>query len=158
MLFRSVLTGYGTGAIMAVPAHDQRDFDFAKAMGLPIRLVYRESDDQTDDAITAAFAEGGTLRADIGAPESIVGLPNDKYNTVPKVLDAITGHGYARKRVNYRLRDWLVSRQRYWGTPIPIIHCPSCGIVPVPVDQLPVLLPDVENYKPGNDEIGRAHV
>jgi leucyl-tRNA synthetase len=146
-----VLTGYGTGAIMAVPAHDQRDFDFAKAMGLAIRLVYRESDDQTDDAITAAFAEGGTLRADIGAPESIVGLPNDKYTTVPKVLDAIANQGYARKRVNYRLRDWLVSRQRYWGTPIPIIHCPACGIVPVPVDQLPVLLPDVENYKPGND-------
>lgn len=146
-----VLTGYGTGAIMAVPAHDQRDFDFAKAMQLPIVRVYQQSEDETDDAMLKAFAESGTFRSDLGAPDAFNGLPNDKYVTVPKVLDTITTHGYARKRVNYRLRDWLVSRQRYWGTPIPIIHCPTCGIVPVPLEDLPVRLPDVENYQPSSD-------
>lgn len=146
-----VLTGYGTGAIMAVPAHDQRDFDFAKAMQLPIVRVYQQSEDETDGEMLKAFTESGTFRSDLGAPDAFNGLPNDKVVTVPKVLDAITNHGYARKRVNYRLRDWLVSRQRYWGTPIPIIHCPACGIVPVPLEDLPVQLPDVENYQPSSD-------
>jgi len=137
-----VLMGYGTGAIMAVPAHDERDFEFARKYHIPIRLVYKQSEDETAEAMIAATAQGGTM-----AIGPFAGAPNNK-ETVRKVISWIEEQGFGKGLINYRLRDWLISRQRYWGAPIPIVHCPSCGIVPVPEDQLPVLLPDVERYEP----------
>jgi leucyl-tRNA synthetase len=139
-----VLTGYGTGAIMAVPAHDQRDFEFARKYGLPIRLVYQTpGGPSTPEEMTEAIPEGGTV-VNSGP---FHGLPNNK-ETVARFIAWLEETGKGEGRVNYRLRDWLISRQRYWGAPIPIVHCPACGEVPVPEDQLPVLLPEVESYQP----------
>lgn len=138
-----VLLGYGTGAIMAVPAHDQRDFEFARKFDIPIRLVYSDSEDQTVERMAAARPEGGVM-VDTGP---FTGLPNSK-ETVRQVIAWLEKQGHGSGRVNYRLRDWLISRQRYWGAPIPIVHCPRCGEIPVPEEQLPVLLPEVERYQP----------
>jgi leucyl-tRNA synthetase len=138
-----VMMGYGTGAIMAVPAHDQRDFDFARKFGLPVVPVYqREGEEIPGDQLTAATIGGG--RAVIGP---FVGEP-DNYDTVGKVIAHLEENGLGTGVVNFKLRDWLISRQRYWGAPIPIIHCPIHGEVPVPDSDLPVRLPDVENYQP----------
>jgi leucyl-tRNA synthetase len=129
-----VLADYGTGAIMAVPAHDQRDLDFAKAFDLPIRVVVAS---ETDPAVT------GEATADDGAhvnSGNLVGL--GKADAIAKIISELEAKKLGKPATNYRLRDWLISRQRFWGTPIPIIHCPSCGEVPVPIDQLPVKLPD----------------
>ncbi|MCX6358899.1 MAG: leucine--tRNA ligase [Armatimonadetes bacterium] len=149
-----VLMGYGTGAIMAVPAHDQRDFEFARKYQIQIERVYAEPDGVQDGAeMATAQPEGGVMRRFAPGPAARVpdfpfeGLPNSK-ETVGVVVRWLEQHGVGEGRVNYKLRDWLISRQRYWGAPIPIIHCPECGEVPVPDEQLPVLLPDVENYKP----------
>ncbi len=131
-----VLADYGTGAIMAVPAHDQRDLDFARAFDLDVRVVV-ESD---EDPSTTGIATGDD------GPHVNSG-PLDGLNTpdaVTAVIEMLAAEGKAEAAVNYRLRDWLISRQRYWGTPIPIIHCPTCGEVPVPEDQLPVQLPEPE--------------
>ena len=136
-----VLMGYGTGAIMAVPAHDQRDFEFARKFDIPVVLVY-QSADETADTMTEATATGGT--AVIGP---FIGSANSK-ETVGKVVRYLEEQGVGRGVVNFRLRDWLISRQRYWGAPIPIIHCAGCGPVPVPETDLPVVLPDVEKYQP----------
>lgn len=138
-----VLMGYGTGAIMAVPAHDQRDFEFAKRFQLPIRLVYRLTPDQTEETLSEAIPSGGTM-VNTGLFD---GSPNSP-ETIQRVIAYLEERGFGKGMVTYRLRDWLISRQRYWGAPIPIVHCPSCGEVPVPEDQLPVLLPDVERYEP----------
>ncbi len=139
-----VLMGYGTGAIMAVPAHDNRDFDFARKFGLPIIPVYQEPGAEVDGAaMTAATTDKGVL-VNSGPFD---GLAYSK-ETVAKVAAWLEGRGQGKPVVTYRFRDWLVSRQRYWGVPIPIIHCPVHGEVAVPEDQLPVLLPAVENYKP----------
>lgn len=139
-----VLTGYGTGAIMAVPAHDQRDFEFARKFGIPIRLVYQvEGGPTTPDEMTQALPHGGMV-INSGPFD---GLPNDP-ETVLKFTEWLEQKGKGAGKVNFRLRDWLISRQRYWGAPIPIIHCDRCGVVPVPEEQLPVLLPEVENYQP----------
>ena len=139
-----VLMGYGTGAIMAVPAHDQRDFDFARKFGLPIVPVYQEPGSEVSgETMTAATTDKGVLVH--SGPFD--GLAYSK-ETVKKVADWLEEAGTGKPVVTYRFRDWLVSRQRYWGVPIPIIHCPTCGEVAVPEDQLPVLLPDVENYQP----------
>lgn len=127
---------------MAVPAHDQRDFEFARKYGVPIRLVYQQSADETAEAMTEATAQGGVM-----AVGPFAGAPNNK-ETIRRVIAWMEEQGFGKGLINYRLRDWLISRQRYWGAPIPIIHCPSCGTVPVPEDQLPVLLPDVERYEP----------
>jgi len=134
-----VLMEYGTGAIMAVPAHDGRDHDFAVAFGLPIRRVIENPDG--DDELP--YVGDGPL---VNSAPEFDGLHNrEALEAIVRWLDR-EGKGHAS--VNYRLRDWLISRQRYWGTPIPIIHCPACGLVPVPEADLPVLLPDVEDYKP----------
>lgn len=137
-----VLMGYGTGAIMAVPAHDERDFEFARKFGIPIELVYRVSEEQTVETMTEAIPAGGKM---VLGP--FAGSPNDK-STVQKVIAWLEAQRIGKGMINYRLRDWLISRQRYWGSPIPMIHCPEHGPVPVPEDQLPVLLPDVERYQP----------
>jgi len=147
-----VLMGYGTGAIMAVPAHDARDFDFARRYGLPTPVVIVATADEANgptpdgEALTAAFIskEGYTVNSD-----RFSGLPAKV--AARRIAEWMESESIGVRKVNYRLRDWLLSRQRYWGTPIPIIHCPNCGEVPVPYDQLPVVLPDVENYKPTSD-------
>jgi leucyl-tRNA synthetase len=135
-----VLPQYGTGAIMSVPAHDQRDFEFAKEFGLPIRVVVAPAGDETLEAgdLTEAF----TFKDESGVAVNsgpIDGLP------VPKAIETIIGiieeRGLGKGTVRYRLRDWLISRQRYWGTPIPMVYCDGCGLVPVPEEQLPVTLP-----------------
>jgi len=131
-----VLMGYGTGAIMAVPAHDQRDFEFANHYGLPIRVVIRPPDRDLDaDAMTEAYLEPG-VQVNSGGFD---GLPSEEGGQ--RIADEMEQQGIGRRTVNYRLRDWLISRQRYWGAPIPIIYCDACGTVPVPEADLPVLLP-----------------
>ncbi len=139
-----VLMGYGTGAIMAVPAHDGRDFEFARKFGLPIVPVYQEPGAEVDGStMMAATTDKGVL-VNSGPFD---GLAYSK-STVAKVAAWLERREQGKPVVTYRFRDWLVSRQRYWGVPIPIIHCPTCGEVAVPEDQLPVLLPDVDNYQP----------
>ena len=131
-----VLSDYGTGAIMAVPAHDQRDLDFARAMNLPVRVVVDAGEDPNITGIATAD-DGPHINS--GPLDGLA-----KEEAITKIIEILGNDGLGEKAVNYRLRDWLISRQRYWGTPIPIIHCPSCGEVPVPDDQLPVRLPDPE--------------
>ncbi len=139
-----VLTDYGTGAVMGVPGHDKRDFLFAKKFGLPIKVVVkpkeRTSFKETD--LQDAFCEDGIQ---INSFE-FSGLPTSFAKK--KISDYIVSKGYGRKTINYHLKDWLISRQRYWGAPIPIIYCDNCGIVKVPEKDLPVLLPHTVNVKP----------
>jgi len=131
-----VLMGYGTGAIMSVPAHDQRDLDFARQYHLPVRVVIQPKTGELDaDTMVEAFTADGTM-VDSGSFDGLVG--QEARRTVCEFLEK---EGVGKATINYRLRDWGVSRQRYWGTPIPVIHCSDCGIVPVPEDQLPVELP-----------------
>jgi leucyl-tRNA synthetase len=132
-----VLMGYGTGAIMAVPAHDERDFEFCKAHGIPIRPVIRPTDGALADEATieAPFTEYGIVEnsgewSGLGSGEAR-----------KKMTAFAQAHGFGNESITYRLKDWGISRQRYWGTPIPMIYCPSCGLVPVPETDLPVLLP-----------------
>jgi leucyl-tRNA synthetase len=131
-----VLPDYGTGAIMAVPAHDQRDLDFARAFGLPVRIVVQT--DLPDPAETGIATPGDGKLINSGP---IDGLP--KAEAIAAITEILAERGLGRAAVSYRLRDWLLSRQRFWGTPIPIVYCSACGEVPVPDDQLPVLLPDL---------------
>ncbi len=139
-----VLMGYGTGAIMAVPAHDQRDFEFARKFGLPVRVVVQPEGQSIDgDTLTEAWPGDGVM-VNSGPLD---GMPAGKGEgqSVAAAIAWLEANGKGNGEANYRLRDWLISRQRYWGVPIPVVHCPSCGIVPVPDDQLPVTLPeDVE--------------
>jgi leucyl-tRNA synthetase len=141
-----VLMEYGTGAIMAVPAHDQRDFEFARAHDLPIRVVIQPEDETRDDAsMTEAYDHDGVM-VNSGpfdgerSPESIA-----------KVAAWLESESRGRPTVTFRLRDWLISRQRYWGAPIPIVHCERCGEVAVPDDRLPVLLPEEVDFQPGGE-------
>ena len=131
-----VLPDYGTGAIMAVPAHDQRDLDFARRFGLPVRVVV--STDLPDPAVTGDATPGDGVLVNSGPLDGL-----SKADAIALIIEILSERGLGSAAVNYRLRDWLVSRQRFWGTPIPIIHCPSCGEVPVPEEQLPVVLPDL---------------
>ena len=139
-----VLMGYGTGAIMAVPAHDQRDFDFARKFELPVTVVVQSADQVIDgDSMTEAWPHDGVM-VNSGPLD---GIPAGKEagQSVPAAIQWLESQGKGKGEINYRLRDWLISRQRYWGVPIPVVHCPSCGIVPVPDEDLPVELPeDVE--------------
>jgi leucyl-tRNA synthetase len=138
-----VLMEYGTGAIMAVPAHDERDFAFAQRFGLPVVQVVRP-------------AEGGAVEgaAFVEHSENEVLVNSGRFDVMPApeaaraIVEWLERQGRGRPAVSYRLRDWLLSRQRFWGCPIPIVHCARCGIVPVPEDELPVLLPEVEDYLP----------
>jgi len=133
-----VLADYGTGAIMAVPGQDQRDWDFATKFGLPIVRTVQPSDDFDGEAYTG---DGPAINSS-NDEVSLDGLDVDEAKA--RITDYLESKGTGRGTVNYRLRDWLISRQRYWGPPIPVIHCPSCGEVPVPVDQLPVVLPELK--------------
>jgi len=132
-----VLPDYGSGAIMAVPAHDQRDLDFARQEGLPVRLVYHPDDRMVDEKeLRVAVLHEGAIRGITGFDGE-----RDGKATVARFVAWIEEQGWGRGKVTYRLRDWLISRQRYWGTPIPIVYCGKCGAVPVPEAQLPVTLP-----------------
>ena len=132
-----VLASYGTGAIMAVPAHDTRDYEFAKKFGIEIIPVLEggniEEEAWTQDGvhINSGFLDG-----------------LNKEDAINAMIDWLEEHNCGKKHVNYRLREWIFARQRYWGEPIPIIHCPDCGNVPVPEEELPLTLPDVESYEP----------
>lgn len=139
-----VLLSYGTGAIMAVPAHDTRDFDFARRYGLPAPVVIAPDGWDGQPLKEAHTGEGTMVNSG-----QFSGMRNTEG--AEAIADWMQEQGIGERRVNYRLRDWLISRQRYWGAPIPIVHCPACGEVPVPEEQLPVLLPDVENYEPPGD-------
>ena len=131
-----VLADYGTGAIMAVPAHDQRDLDFAKTFDIPVRVVVQSETDP---------AETGLATADDGPHVNSGPLDGlNKVEAINKIIEILEKDGLGKPAKNYRLRDWLISRQRFWGTPIPIIHCEKCGEVPVSEDQLPVKLPDAQ--------------
>ena len=158
-----VLMEYGTGAIMAVPAHDQRDFEFAKAFDLPIRQVVAPASED-DPATDPAQAEqrtamsGGRARpcyaAYVEHSEDEVLVNSGPFTGTPAdeaagaIIAWLEKEGLGKASVHYRLRDWLLSRQRYWGCPIPIVYCEKCGIVPVPEDQLPVELPEIDDYAP----------
>lgn len=137
-----VLADYGTGAIMCVPAHDDRDFEFAKKFGLPIVQVIAKDGIEIEDMTEAYTEASGTMinSGDWNGMESSV-----LKKEAPHMIEE---KGFGHKMVNYKLRDWVFSRQRYWGEPIPIIHCPKCGCVPVPEEELPLRLPDVESYQP----------
>jgi leucyl-tRNA synthetase len=139
-----VLMDYGTGAIMAVPAHDQRDFEFAKTFDLPIQVVVQPPEEPLDAAtMTKAYPDEGVLVN--SGPLDGVTAGKGKGQSVEAAVQWLETNQKGKGTANYRLRDWLISRQRYWGSPIPIVHCPDCGAVPVPDDQLPVKLPeDVE--------------
>jgi leucyl-tRNA synthetase len=132
-----VLADYGTGAVMAVPAHDQRDLDFAKTFGLPVRMVVDTGQPDPAETFVATPGDGAYVNSNL-----LNGL-SDKVAGVGRIIDQLEADGAGRRAITFRLRDWLLSRQRFWGCPIPIIHCPSCGEVPVPDDQLPVELPDL---------------
>ena len=147
-----VLADYGTGAIMAVPAHDQRDLDFAKAMKLPVRVVIDTGMEDPNSSGIATEGDGKVINSG-----SITGLGKDE--AIAKIISELEGKKLGKATKNYRLRDWLISRQRFWGTPIPIIHCDNCGLVPVPESQLPVELPDAKglDLKPkGTSPLGAA--
>jgi leucyl-tRNA synthetase len=141
-----VLMEYGTGAVMGVPAHDQRDFEFARHQGLPIRVVVQPEGEQRDpDTMTEAYDHDGVMVN--SGPFDGVRSPG----SIERVTAWLEEQGRGRAAVTFRLRDWLISRQRYWGAPIPIVHCPEHGEVAVPDDELPVLLPDDVDFRPGGD-------
>ena len=137
-----VLADYGTGAIMCVPAHDDRDFEFAKKFDIPIIQVIAKDGKEIENMTEAYTEADGTMinSGEWNGMESAV-----LKIEAPIMIDKM---GFGKKTVNYKLRDWVFSRQRYWGEPIPIVHCPDCGAVPVPEEQLPLLLPDVDSYEP----------
>ncbi len=134
-----VMMGYGTGAIMAVPAHDERDYAFAKKFGIDIVEVIRGGD-ITKEAYTG---EGPMVNSDF------LNAYDNKKDSIRAAIEALTARGVGEAAVQYKMKDWAFNRQRYWGEPIPIVHCPHCGMVPVPYDELPLRLPEVENFEPG---------
>lgn len=140
-----VLIGYGSGAIMAVPGQDERDYEFAKKYDLPI--VY--TTDKNEFVNYGADIKPDKTKYIMANSAEFDGINLSEAHD--KIIEKLQSEGVAEKRVNYKLRDWLISRQRYWGSPIPIIHCESCGAVPVPESDLPVVLPELDNYKPSGD-------
>ena len=135
-----VLPDYGTGAIMAVPAHDQRDLDFARKFGLPVQVVLDTG--SVDPALTGMATPGEGTLVNSGPLDGL-----SKQDAIARIVEILAERGLGRSAVNYRLRDWLLSRQRFWGAPIPIVYCDGCGEVAVPDDQLPVLLPDLRGQE-----------
>ena len=136
-----VMMGYGTGAIMAVPAHDQRDYDFAKKFGIDIVQVIKGGDIEKE----AYTGDGEMINS-----EFLNGYTNKK-DSIKRMLEELEKRGIGEKGVQYKMKDWAFNRQRYWGEPIPIVHCPKCGDVAVPFDALPLRLPDIEDFQPGED-------
>ena len=136
-----VMMGYGTGAIMAVPAHDQRDYDFAKKFGIDIVQVIKGGDIEKE----AYTGDGEMINS-----EFLNGYTNKK-DSIKRMLEELEKRGIGEKGVQYKMKDWAFNRQRYWGEPIPIVHCPKCGDVAVPFDELPLRLPDIEDFQPGED-------
>jgi len=137
-----VIAGYGTGVVMAVPGHDERDFEFAEKFNLPIQRVIRSADGSPDEL---PFCDKGIL-VNSGEFDDL-----DSAAAIKAIVAKLEPTGQGSLKINYRLRDWLVSRQRYWGTPIPVVHCPACGVVPVPEDQLPVQLPYDVEFRPDGE-------
>lgn len=136
-----VMMGYGTGAIMAVPAHDDRDYDFAKKFGIDIIEVIKGGNIEE-----AAYTGDGEM-----VNSGFLNGMDNKKDSIKKMIDYLTEKGIGEGGVQYKMKDWAFNRQRYWGEPIPIIYCPKCGMVPVPYDELPLKLPNVENFEPGQD-------
>ncbi len=136
-----VMMGYGTGAIMAVPAHDDRDYEFAKKFGIDIIEVIKGGDISKG----AYIGDGEMVNSGI-----LNGLTNKK-DSIEKMIEVLTEKGVGEKGVQYKMKDWAFNRQRYWGEPIPIVYCPHCGMVPIPYDELPLRLPSIENFEPGQD-------
>lgn len=136
-----VMMGYGTGAIMAVPAHDQRDWEFAKKFGIKIIQVIKGGDIEKE----AYAGDGEMINSDF------LNGYTDKKSSIERMIEYLTEKGIGEKGVQYKMKDWAFNRQRYWGEPIPIVHCPHCGLVPVPYEELPLRLPEVENFEPGTD-------
>ena len=136
-----VMMGYGTGAIMAVPAHDQRDYEFAKKFGIDIIEVIKGG----DISVEAYTGDGEMINSGF-----LNGMDNKK-DSIAKMIDFLQEKGIGEGGVQYKMKDWAFNRQRYWGEPIPIVHCPNCGLVAVPYDELPLRLPEVENFEPGQD-------
>lgn len=136
-----VMMGYGTGAIMAVPAHDQRDYDFAKKFGIDIIEVIKGGDIEKE----AYTGDGEMVNSGF-----LNGMTNKK-DSIAKMIDFLSEKGIGEGGVQYKMKDWAFNRQRYWGEPIPIVHCPECGMVAVPYEELPLKLPEVENFEPGQD-------
>ena len=135
------MMGYGTGAIMAVPAHDQRDYDFAKKFGIDIIQVIKGGDIEQE----AYTGDGEMINS-----EFLNGYTNKK-DSIKRMLEELEKRGIGEAGVQYKMKDWAFNRQRYWGEPIPIVHCPTCGDVAVPFEELPLRLPDVEDFQPGED-------
>ena len=144
------LSWYGTGAVMGVPAHDQRDFEFAQRFGLPVRVVISPPDWDGGEIQEASVDPGAMVNSG-----QFDGLPNEEGKSA--VAAHVEQQGWGQRTVTYRLRDWLISRQRYWGTPIPMIHCPQDGAVPLPEEQLPVLLPQDAEFKPAGESPLASH-
>ncbi len=138
-----VLVTYGTGAIMAVPAHDTRDWEFAKKFDLPIIEVVSGGKDVQEEAYTDVY-KGTMVNSGFLTGKSV-------QEAIPAMIDYLEKEGLGKRKVNYKLRDWVFSRQRYWGEPIPIVYCEKCGYVPLPEEELPLVLPDMEEFKPGEN-------
>ncbi len=136
-----VMMGYGTGAIMAVPAHDERDYDFAKKFGIDIIEVIKGG-----DIATGAYTGDGEM-----VNSGFLNGYTNKKDSIAKMIEYLQEKGVGEGGVQYKMKDWAFNRQRYWGEPIPIVHCPKCGMVAVPYDELPLKLPEVENFEPGQD-------
>lgn len=157
-----VLASYGTGMIMAVPGHDQRDFEFARKYDIPVKVVIQPMDTAHPGTpepldprtLSSAYTEDGVMTGSGPFDGTVAGKGEAGRAGIEQVMDWVERQGFGRRTIQYRLKDWLVSRQRYWGTPIPMIHCEKCGIVPVPEDQLPVLLPEnVSDFKPRGSSV-----
>jgi leucyl-tRNA synthetase len=150
-----VLASYGTGMIMAVPGHDQRDFEFARKYGIAVKVVIQPPGGRLEPGtLAAAYTEDGTMTGSGRFDGTVAGKGEAGRAGIEKVTDWVVAQGFGRRMVSYRLKDWLVSRQRYWGAPIPMVHCGKCGVVPVPEAELPVRLPEgVTDFKPQGSSV-----